>query len=96
MVSFRSFYLGLLPIFDWLVFKILSCMCCLYIWESKPLLITSVVNIFSHSVGVFFFFFFSVLCVVSFTVQKLINLIQSNLFLLFFLLPRETDLRRHW
>ena len=56
MVSFRSIYLGLLPIPDWLVFKILSCMCCLYIWEIKPLLITSVVNIFSHSVGFFFFF----------------------------------------
>ena len=95
MVSFRSIYLGLLPISDWLVFKILSCMCCLYIWEIKPLLITSVVNIFSHSVG-FFFFFFAVLCVVYFNVQKLINLIQSNLFLLFFLLPWETDLRRHW
>ena len=65
----------------------------LCVLEIKLLLVTSFVNIFSHSVGRLSFFFF----VVSFAVQKLVSLIRSIcLFLLLFLLPWETDLRKHW
>ena len=49
----------------------------------------SFANIFSHSVGCLF-----VLFVVSFALQKLVSPIC--LFLLLFLLPWETDLRKHW
>ena len=49
-------------------------------------------NIFSHSEGCLF-----VLFMVSFAVQKLWSFIRSHcLFLLLFLLPWETDLRKHW
>ena len=43
-------------------------MCCLYILEINPLLVTSFANIFSHSVGCLFILF-----MVSFTVQKLLS-----------------------
>ena len=55
--------------FDWVVylfiffFLILSSMSCLYNLESKPLLVASFGNIFSHSVGCLF-----ILLVVSFAV----------------------------
>ena len=53
------------------------------------MLFTSSADIFSHSVGSLF-----VLFMISFAVQKLLSLIGSHLFL--FLLPKETDLRKHW
>ena len=56
----------------------LSCMSCLYILEIKPLLITSLVVFFSHSVSCLFIVF-----MVSFTVQKLVSLIRSYLFTFF-------------
>jgi len=59
---------------------------CLYNLEIKPLLAALFANIFCLKV-VFAF---------SFAVQKLISLIRSYLFLLSFLLPWETDLRKHW
>ena len=43
-------------------------MCCLYILEINPLLVTSFANIFSHSVGCLFILF-----MVSFAVQKLLS-----------------------
>ena len=46
-------------------------------------------NIFSHSIDCLFILF-----MVSFAVQKLVNFIRSNLFLLLFIVPRETDLRK--
>ena len=46
-------------------------------------------NIFSHSIDYLFILF-----MVSFAVQKLVSLIRSNLFLLLFIVPRETDLRK--
>ena len=75
-------YLGLLPIFqlDFLLL-LLSCTNCLYILEINPLLVRSFVGIFSHSVCCFFILF-----MVSFAVQKLVNLIRSCLFLFLFLL----------
>ena len=56
----------------YLVYWLLSCMHYLHILEIKPLLITSLANIFSLSVGCLF-----VLFMVSFAVQKLIRLIRS-------------------
>ena len=47
----------------------------LYILEIKPLSVTSLANIFSHSVGCLFILF-----MVSFAVQKPISLIRSHLF----------------
>ena len=58
---------------DWVVcFLILHCLRCLYISEMKPLLIASFAILFSHPIGCA-----SVLLMVSFTVQKLVNLIRS-------------------
>ena len=55
-------------------------------------LIASFANIFFYSVDWLFFFFFNG----SFAVQKLLSLIRSLLFILFlFLLPWDTDLRKH-
>ena len=51
-------------------------MSCLYILEINPLWVTLFANIFSHSVGCLF-----VLFMVSFAVQKLLNLIRSHLFI---------------
>ena len=62
------------------VFLILSCMSCLYILESNPLLITSFANILSHLVGCFF-----ILLMVSFAVQKLLSLIRCHLFIFAFI-----------
>ena len=55
-------------------------MSCLYILEIKPLLVASFENIFSHSVGCLFVSF-----MVSFAVQKLVNLIRSHLFVFIFI-----------
>ena len=47
----RKVCLGLLPVFDWVVFLLLSCMSCLYSLEIKPLLAASFATLFFHSVG---------------------------------------------
>ena len=52
----------------------------LYILEIKPLSVTSLANIFSHSVGCLFILF-----MVSFAVQKPISLIRSHLFVFAFI-----------
>ena len=73
-------------------FLLLNCISCLYIFEIKLLLVTSFENIFSQSIAYLFFLF-----IVSFAVQKLVSLIGPIcLFLLLFLSPWETDLRKHW
>ena len=72
----RNVYLGLLPIFDWVVFLILSCMSCLYILEINTLSVDSFANIFSHSDSCLF-----VLFVVSFALQKLLSFIRFHLFI---------------
>ena len=46
-------------------------------------------NVFSHSIDCLFILF-----MVSFAVQKLVSFIRSSLFLLLFIVPRETDLRK--
>ena len=48
----------------------------LYILEINPLSVSSFANIFSHSVGLLFLLF-----MVSFTVQTLVSLIGSHLFI---------------
>ena len=52
----------------------------LYILEINPLLVTSFVNIFSHSISCLF-----VLVMVSFAVQKLLSFIRSQLFIFVFI-----------
>ena len=81
---FRSsahFWIGLFS------FLILSCMSCLYILDINLFLVTSLANIFSHSVSCLF-----ILSMISVAVQKLLSLIRSNcLFLFIFPLPEKTD-----
>ena len=55
-------------------------MSCLYILEINPMSITSFENIFFHSVGCL-----SILFMVSFAVQKLLNLVRSHLFIFAFI-----------
>ena len=70
---FAHFLIGLF------VFLALSCMSCLYILEINPLSVVSFA-IFSHSEGCLF-----TLLIVSFAVQKLLNLIRSHLFTFVFI-----------
>ena len=95
----RNVYVGLPPIF-WLViclFLILSCMSCLHISEINSSSVTSFANIFSHPVGCLL-----VLFMVSFVVQKLLNLIRSLLFIFVFIFitlgggSKKTLLRFMW
>ena len=62
------------------LFLILSSMSCLYILEVNPLSVTLFKNIFSHSVGCLFILF-----MVSFSVQKLLSLVRSHLFISVFI-----------
>ena len=73
--SFSHFSIGLF------VFLALSCMSCLYILEINPLSVVSFVIIFSHSEGYLF-----TLLIVSFAVQKLLNLIRCYLFTFIFII----------
>ena len=74
--SFAHFLIGLF------VFLILSCMSCLYIWETDPLSVVLFAIIFSHSEGCLLILF-----IVSFAVQKILSLIRSHLFIFLFLFP---------
>ena len=74
---FRSLSHFLIGLF---VFLVLTCMSCLYILENNPLPVVSFAIIFSHSEGCLF-----TLLVVSFAVQKLLNLIRSHLFIFVFI-----------
>ena len=62
------------------LFLILSCMGCWRIFEIIPLLVASFTNIFSHSMGGLFTLF-----MVSFSVQNLLSLISSHLFIFAFI-----------
>ena len=57
------------------VFLMLNCMSCLYMLDSNPLSIISFANIFSNSVDCLL-----ILLMVSFAMQKLLNLFRSHLF----------------
>uniref|UniRef100_A0A8D1S8R5 Uncharacterized protein n=1 Tax=Sus scrofa TaxID=9823 RepID=A0A8D1S8R5_PIG len=59
------------------VFLLLSCMCCLYILEVKPLSLVPFANIFSHFLGCLF--------IISFAVQKLLSLNKSHWFIFVFM-----------
>ena len=67
------------PFFD----LILSCMSCLSILEINPFSVCSFANISSYSEGCLF-----VLFMVSFTVQKVLRLIRSHLFIFIFIRRR--------
>ena len=60
------------------VFLILSCISCVYIVEINPLSVVLFAIIFSHSKGCLLILF-----IVSFALQKLLNLSRSYLLLLF-------------
>ena len=62
------------------VVLILNCMSCLYVLESNSSSVASFANIFCHSEGCLFIF-----VVVSYTVQKLLTLIKSHLFIFVFI-----------
>ena len=62
------------------IFLELSCKSCLYIFEINSLSVASFAVIFSHSEGSLFTLF-----IVSFAVQKLLNLIRSHLFIFVFI-----------
>ena len=68
---FRSFPHFLIGLF---VFQVFICLSCLYILEINPLSVVSFAIIFSQSEGCLF-----TLLIVSFAVQKLLNLIRSYL-----------------
>ena len=74
---FRSFPHFLNGLFAFLV---LNCVSYLYILEINPLSVFSFAIIFSHSEGCLF-----TLLVVSFAVQKLLNLIRSHMFTFVFI-----------
>ena len=80
-------YLGLLPVFliAFFVYWIEGAVCIFL--DIKPLSVTLLANIFSHSIGYFF-----ILLMASFVVQKLVSLIRSHLFLFLFLLHWGTNL----
>ena len=84
----RNVYLGFLCIF----FFILSCISCLYILEINTLLVALFANILSQFVKCLF-----ILLIVSFNIQRLLSLINntSDLFLLLFSLPYETDAKKN-
>ena len=68
--SLAHFFIGSL------IFQVLSCMSCLYIFEINSLSVALFAIIFSHSEGCLF-----TLLIVSFIVQKLLGLIRSHLFI---------------
>ena len=62
----------------WLfVFLMLNCISCFYMVDINPLSVISFTNIFSHPVSCLL-----ILLMVSFTMQKLLSLIRSHLFIL--------------
>ena len=73
--SLSHFLIGLV------IFLMLSCMSCLYIFEINYLSVASFAIIFSHSEGCLF-----TLLIGSFIVQKLLSLIRSHLFIFAFFL----------
>ena len=83
--SWKEYLFKSLPIFSigLLAFLMLSCVCCLYILETKPFSVLSFETIFSHSIGCLFV----CVCVfmVSFAVQKFVSLFRSHLFIFAFI-----------
>ena len=69
--SLANFLIGLF------IFLVLSCMCCLHIFEIYYLLVSSFDIIFSYSEGCLF-----TLPIVSFVVETLLSLIRFHLFIL--------------
>ena len=79
----RNIYLSFLPIKK----VVLKCMSCLYVLESNPLLVALFTNIFSQFIGCLFILF-----MISFVVQKFLNLMRSHLLIFAFVsIPLEMD-----
>ena len=70
----------LCPLFNWVIFLVFSCMSFLYILEIILCQLFHFLFIFSQSEGCLFILF-----IVSFTVQKLLSLIRSHLFIFVFI-----------
>jgi len=87
----KNVCLCFLPIFSiGLIIFLLSLMSCFYILEIKSLLVASFAAIFSHSIACIFFLWFPLLCK-----SLSVWLGPTGLFLLLFLLPWKTELRKH-
>ena len=85
-VGHLHFLFGKMSIQFFFFFLMLSCMICLYMVDINPLLVISLANIFSHSVGCLF-----ILLIISLAMQKLLSLIRSQLFLFLFPLLQEME-----
>ena len=85
-VGHLHFLFGKMSIQFFFFFLMLSCMICLYMLDINPLLVISLANIFSHSVGCLF-----ILLIISLAMQKLLSLIRSQLFLFLFPLLQEME-----
>ena len=91
-VLWRNVCLGLLPIFDWVIFiyiKIYELFVYLYILETNPLPLVLFGNIFSHSVECVFILF-----MICFAMQKLL-IISHLLIFVFILLLWKMDQERY-
>ena len=75
----RNVYLGVL-IFQMGGWFLLSTISCLYILETKPLLVIAFADVFSHSIGCLWEVFYGFLCC-----AKLVSLIRSHLFIFLFI-----------
>ena len=87
----KNVYLGLLPIFGFFVFLLLSCMSSLFILDISPYQIYDLQNTFSHSVGCLFILFMVPLLCISF----LIWCSPTYLSLPLLLLLLVSDLKNH-
>ena len=76
----KCLFSSLAHFFHLVIFLVLSCLRCFYIFEVNSLSVALFTIIFSHSEGCLF-----TLLIVSFVVQKLLSLIRSHLFICAFI-----------
>ena len=94
MSSLENVSLGLLPIFQLGCLGFFFVVVELFVYFGDEALVGCIVcSYFLPFCRLSFFFFNVVFCLVA--VQKLLSLIRSHLFLFLFLLPWETDLKKH-
>ena len=91
MFVWRSVHLYLLPIFHWVCFFVVSYRPVYVFWKIKALLVAWLANIFSHFMCCLFILFMA-----NFSIQNNLILLRSHLNFFLFLLPWETNLRKHW
>ena len=78
----QVFYLCLIRLFPFLILSIMNCW---FLLDINPLLAITFVNVFSQSIGCLY-----ILLIISFAVQKLLNLTKSHWFAFVFIFPDET------